>query len=214
MSNICTDRYDQVMTPVKERGRPRSFDVDEAVDAAAEVFWKHGYDGASLADLTAAMGINRPSLYGAFGSKEELFHRVVARYAEHDMAYARLALDQPTGYEVARALLLDNVDAVTRSDRPAGCLTVMGGITSAGSDVPEFLGASRTGGERALASRLERAVADGDFVAGTDAAALARYLMTVTEGHAVHASAGATRDELRASAQIALTAVAAISTTR
>jgi AcrR family transcriptional regulator len=202
------------MSTVKERGRPRSFSADEAVDAAAEVFWKHGYDGASLADLTAAMGINKPSLYGAFGNKEELFHRVVARYAEKDMAYARLALEQPTGYEVARALLLDNVDAVTRPDRPAGCLTITGGIASAGSSVPEFLGASRAGGERALASRLQRAIDEGDFVAGTDAAALARYLMTVTEGQAVHAAAGVTREELRASAHIALAAVAALTTTR
>ncbi|GAA2751178.1 hypothetical protein [Amnibacterium kyonggiense] len=86
----------------------------------------------------------------------------------------------------------------------------MGGIASAGSAVPDFLGASRKGGERALADRLQRAVDDGDFVAGTDAAALARYLMAVTEGHAVHAAAGVTREELRASARIALTAVAAM----
>ena len=202
------------MSSLKERGRPRAFNADEAVDAAAEVFWRHGYDGASIADLTAAMGINKPSLYGAFGNKEELFHRVVARYAEHDMAYARRALEQLTGYEVAQALLLDNVDAVTRPDRPAGCLTIMGGIASAGPSVPQFLGSSRTGGERALASRLQRAIDEGDFVTGTDAAALARYLMAVTEGHAVHATAGATRDELRASARIALTAVAAIATRR
>ena len=202
------------MSTFKERGRPRAFDADEAVDAAAEVFWKHGYDGASLADLTTAMGINKPSLYGAFGNKEELFHRVVARYAENDMAYARRALEQSTGYEVARALLLDNVDAVTRPDRPPGCLSIMGGIASAGTSVPQFLGASRAGGEHALAERLQSAIDDGDFVESTDAAALARYLMAVTEGHAVHATAGATRDELRASADIALTAVAAISTTR
>lgn len=202
------------MSNLKERGRPRAFDADAAVDAAAEVFWRHGYDGASLSDLTAAMGINRPSLYGAFGSKEELFHRVVARYAEQDMAYARDALEQPTGYDVAKALLLGNADAVTRPDRPAGCLTILGGVASAGPSVPEFLGASRAGGERALALRLQRAVENGDLVAGTDAAALARYLMAVTEGHAVHASAGATRDELRASAQIALMAVAALSATR
>lgn len=198
------------MTSLKERGRPRAFDADQAVDAAAEVFWKHGYDGASLADLTAAMGINKPSLYGAFGSKEELFHRVIARYAEQDMAYARRALDQPTGYEVARALLLDNVDAVTRPDRPAGCLTIMGGAASAASSIPQFLGESRIAGERALAARLQRAVDEGDFAAGTDAAVLARYLMAVTEGHAVHATAGATREQLRASAELALTAVAAL----
>jgi len=80
---------------VKTRGRPRAFDADAALDRAIEVFWEHGYEGASLADLTDAMGINRPSMYAAYGNKEELFRRAVARYAEHDMAYAREALAEP-----------------------------------------------------------------------------------------------------------------------
>lgn len=202
------------MAETRERGRPRAFDPDAALDAAARVFWVHGYDGASLTDLTAAMGINRPSLYGAFGSKEELFQRVIDRYAQTDMTYAERALDQPTGPAVARALLLDNIDAVTRSDRPAGCLTIQGGLASADGNetVPAFLGQSRLAGERRLAERLARAVAEGDFVEGTDAAALARYLMVVTEGHAVHATAGVSRRQLRASAALALLAVDALAT--
>jgi AcrR family transcriptional regulator len=76
----------------RERGRPRFFDAEAALDRAVEVFWRQGYEGASLSDLTAAMGINRPSMYAAFGNKDDLFRRAVARYAEINMAYARASL--------------------------------------------------------------------------------------------------------------------------
>ncbi|MEV4344582.1 TetR/AcrR family transcriptional regulator [Actinoplanes sp. NPDC049596] len=194
---------------VKTRGRPRAFDPDEALDRAIEVFWEHGYEGASLADLTTAMGINRPSMYAAYGNKEELFRRAVTRYAEHDMAYAREALAEPTAYRVIESFLRANADALTRTDRPAGCLSIQGGLAG-GSDngeVAQFLATSRLGGERALAERLARAVEEGDLPAGTDAAALARYVMTVSEGNAVHAAAGVDRASLHATVDFALRAV-------
>ncbi|MEH0826520.1 MULTISPECIES: TetR/AcrR family transcriptional regulator [unclassified Micromonospora] len=195
-----------------QRGRPRGFDAEEALDRAMDVFWRQGYEGASLADLTAAMGINKPSLYAAYGSKEELFHKVVARYAERDMAYARDALAQPTAYEVVATLLRDNVVALTRSDCPAGCLSIQGGISGGTDSAPiaEFLAASRLTGERALAERLARAVAEGDLPADADPAALARFVSVVTEGHAVHAAAGASRADLQQSAEIALAGFAAV----
>jgi AcrR family transcriptional regulator len=194
---------------VKTRGRPRAFDPDEALDRAIEVFWEHGYEGASLGDLTAAMGINRPSMYAAYGNKEELFRRAVARYAEHDMAYAKEALAEPTAYKVIKKLLEANADALTRTDRPAGCLSIQGGLAggSDGGQVAQFLAASRMGGERLLADRLARAVDEGDLPAGTDPAALARYVMTVSEGNAVHAAAGVDRDSLYATVEMALRAV-------
>ncbi|AGL18956.1 TetR/AcrR family transcriptional regulator [Actinoplanes sp. N902-109] len=192
-----------------ERGRPRSFDTDVALARATEVFWRHGYEGASLTHLTAAMGINRPSMYAAFGNKDELFRRVVARYAETDMAYAREALEQPTARAVIAAFLHANVDALTRTDRPAGCLSIQGGLACATGNggVAEFLAASRLAGEARLAERLARAVTEGDLPAGTDPAALARFVMAVSEGHAVHAAAGVDRAGLHASAEIALQAV-------
>jgi len=76
------------------RRTPQGLRCDEVLDAAIEVFWRYGYQGASLQELTAAMGINKASLYAAFGSKEDLFHRAVARYAETDMAYALRALNE------------------------------------------------------------------------------------------------------------------------
>jgi AcrR family transcriptional regulator len=190
-------------------GRPRTFDADDALERAVEVFWRHGYEGASLHELTAAMGVNKPSLYAVFGSKEELFRRAVARYAEIDMAYARKALEELTARDVLRTLLHDNVDALTQPGRPPGCLSVQGGV-SCGPDnagVAEFLAASRLAGEQALADRLARAVDEGDLAATSDPTALARFVMTFSEGQAVHAAAGAQRDQLRQSADIALTAL-------
>ncbi|TQS40132.1 TetR/AcrR family transcriptional regulator [Cryptosporangium phraense] len=193
----------------RERGRPRGFDADAALDRAVEVFWRHGYEGTSLTDLTEAMGINRPSLYAAYGNKDELFRRVVARYADIDMAYAREALAQPTAHAVIETFWRANVDALTRPDRPAGCLSIQGGLATGSDDghVAEFLAASRRTGEAALAERLGRAVAEGDLPAGTDPVALARYVMVVSEGNAVHATAGADRAALNAVVDVALRAI-------
>ncbi|MDR6323041.1 TetR/AcrR family transcriptional regulator [Actinoplanes couchii] len=193
----------------RERGRPRSFDTQAALDRAVEVFWRQGYEGASLTDLTAAMGISRPSMYAAFGNKDDLFRRVVARYAEIDMAYAREALEQPTAYRVIESFLRANADALTRTDRPAGCLSIQGGLAG-GSDrgrIARFLAESRLAGERALAARLAAAVAEGDLPPGTDPDALARYVTVVSEGNAVHATAGADRASLHATVDFALQAV-------
>ncbi|MEU7674381.1 TetR/AcrR family transcriptional regulator [Micromonospora taraxaci] len=199
-----------------QRGRPRGFDVDEALERAMEVFWRQGYEGASMSDLTEAMGINKPSLYAAYGGKEELFRKVVARYAEQDMAYARDAFAQPTAYEVVATLLRENVLAVTRPDRPAGCLSIQGGTACATDSAPiaGFLAASRLAGERALADRLARAVDEGDLPADADPVALARFVMIVTEGHAIHAAAGVAREDLQQAAEIALVGFAAASGAR
>ena len=195
------------------RGRPRGFDSDAALDRAVEVFWQRGYEGASLGELTSAMGINKPSLYAAFGNKEQLFRRAVTRYAAEDMAYARDALHESSAYQVADALLRGNVEAVTRPGRPAGCLSLQGGTSGSADngDVPAFLAAKRLAGEQRLADRFHVAVADEDLRPDTDPAALARFVMSVADGHAIRAAAGVLRDELLASVEIALHAVAHVS---
>jgi AcrR family transcriptional regulator len=189
-------------------GRPRTFDADEALDRALEVFWRQGYEGASLSDLTAAMGVNRPSLYATFGTKEQLFEKVLRRYAEVDMAYARAALDAPTAREAAEEFLRANAEALTRPDRPAGCFSIQGGLSCSAENRPiaELLASARLAGERAMADRFARAVREGDLPVGTDPADLARYLMVVSEGLAVHAAAGVGREGLRRAAEIALRA--------
>ncbi|WP_169949807.1 TetR/AcrR family transcriptional regulator [Microbispora sp. H11081] len=193
------------------RGRPRAFAEDEALDRAIRVFWEHGYEGASLSDLTAAMGINKPSLYIVFGSKEELFKRAVARYRDTYVAYAAGTLEEPTAYAVIESYLRAAVDALTGSDHPPGCLTIQGGLSCAPSNsgISEHLAGFRAVFEGELAQRLARAEKEGDLAPGTDTAALARFVVTLGQGLAVHAAAGAGREDLQAAVDVALRAVAA-----
>ncbi|WP_067537317.1 TetR/AcrR family transcriptional regulator [Nocardia crassostreae] len=187
-------------------GRPRSFDADAALGHALEVFWRHGYEGTSLADLTAAMGINKPSLYAAFGNKEELFGKVLARYLDGPGAYAADALDAPTGREVVERLIHGAVDLAAGANTPRGCVCVKT-VQACGPDshtVRRDAVAVRKAGESALRRRLEQAT---DLTSRWDPAALAALVHTISDGIAVQAAAGRSRDELRHVADAALRAL-------
>jgi len=188
------------------RGRPREFDVEKALDRALQVFWRKGYEGASLPDLTQAMGINRPSLYAAFGSKEGLFRRALDRYAEGPAAYVGEALTEPTARAVAERLLGRAVDLMTDRRNPRGCLMVHGALAcgETAESVRRELAARRAAGEAAVRKRFERAVRDGDLPADANAADLARYLTTILHGMSVQAAGGASRATLRRVAEMAL----------
>ncbi|MES1247544.1 MAG: TetR/AcrR family transcriptional regulator, partial [Actinomycetota bacterium] len=179
-------------------GRPRNFDADEALDRAVLVFWERGYDRTTLTDLCDAMGINRPSLYAAFGTKEELFERALDRYANGPQAYESAALGLPTAREVAEALLRGAAERQTGADTPHGCLAVLGATTHPDDESPvaRALIAARSAGELAVRERLERAQREGDLPADADPAELAAYLRTVIYGLTVKAATGATREEL------------------
>jgi AcrR family transcriptional regulator len=181
------------------KGRPREFDVDEALDRALRVFWRRGYEGATLPDLTAAMGINRPSLYAAFGSKEELFRKALDRYEEGPAAFVREALNEPTARAVAERLLGGTIELVTDRRNPGGSRIVRGalacGVTA--ESVRREVAARRLAGEIAVRERFERARAEGDLPAEAHAADLARYVATVMRGMAVQAAGGASRENLR-----------------
>ncbi|MEU6700964.1 TetR/AcrR family transcriptional regulator [Pseudonocardia sp. NPDC046786] len=187
-------------------GRPRGFDADEALERALLVFWEKGYEGAGLADLTAAMGITRTSMYAAFGNKEQLFRRALDRYTEGPASYGELALTEPTALAVASAFLNGSVRTTTRPDAPAGCLGVQGSLASgeAGRPIHDALVEWRTAAEVRLAERFRRAVDEGDLPAGADPRRLARYIMTVANGIAVQAAGGASRGELQEVADTAL----------
>jgi AcrR family transcriptional regulator len=185
------------------RGRPRSFDVDVALDAAVDVFWRHGYEGAGLSELTEAMGIGRPSLYQAFGDKAQLFQRALARYVDRNMGYVEDALAQPTAYAVAEALLTGNARAVTHPDRPPGCLSVQAMVTDEG-DAFDLLRRNRTLIEQRLSDRFRRARTEGDLGAEEDPDELAGYLITLTTGFAIRAADGATQETLLTLARRAL----------
>lgn len=200
---------DKKCEPAAERrGRPREFDVDEALEAALRVFWMKGYEGASLADLTEAMGISRPSLYAAFGSKEELFRQAVERYLEGPAAHAREALQAPTARAVVERLLSGTIDLLSDLSKPAGCLLVQGALACGqpSESVQQQLARQRKAGEAALRARLERALTEGDLPPDADPADLARYISTVTWGMSVQARSGAGREDLRRIADLALRA--------
>jgi AcrR family transcriptional regulator len=188
------------------KGRPREFDVDEALDRALEVFWRKGYEGTSLLDLTRAMGINRPSLYAAFGNKESLFRKALARYAQGPAAYVREALNESTARVVAERLLEGAADLLTDPRKPRGCLAVQGALVcgEAAEAVRRELMAHRAASQEALRQRFERAVAEGDLSSTVNGADLARYVITVVQGMAVQAASGASRDDLRRVVEIAL----------
>jgi AcrR family transcriptional regulator len=179
-------------------GRARAFDADEALDRAMTVFWRKGYDGASLSDLTEAMGINRPSLYAAYGNKEELFRKVLERYGEGPSSYEREALARPTAREVAQGLLNGAADVQTDPRTPAGCLATLGTTYCADDSSPagQILIASRLAGHASIRERFERARAEGDLPADADPVALTHYIGTVVCGMAVLAASGATRKDL------------------
>lgn len=189
-------------------GRPRQFDVDEALDRALEVFWRHGYEGASLPALTEAMGINRPSLYAAFGNKEELFRRALDRYAEGPAAHVRKALAEPTARAVAQRLLYGTVDLLANPKHPSGCFLVQGALacSPASEGVRQAAAKRRASGLALIRRRLRRAVSEGDLPADADPVDLARYVSAMMQGLAVQAASGAKRDELTRIADLAMRA--------
>ena len=185
------------------KGRPRLFDMDEALEQALHLFWTKGYEGTSLSDLTQAMGISPPSLYAAFGNKEELFRRALDRYMQETIDFEGI-LSAPTAREVAERML--SISADMDPERPAGCLLVQAALScsEASDSVRQELIARRKAGEDALHARFQRALRDGDLPATADPALLAGYLTVVTEGMAVHAASGASPEALRGIANAAL----------
>jgi AcrR family transcriptional regulator len=189
-------------------GRPRAFDIDVALDRALLVFWRKGYEGATLADLTAAMGINRPSLYAAFGDKQALFRKALDRYAGEREAVLRAALDAPTARGAVERLLRLTADALTDPRKPRGCLAVQGALScgDAAEPIRSQLSACRAAQEAAVRERFKRAQVEGDLAVEADPADLARYISTVVQGMSVQAAGGARRAELRRVAELALRA--------
>jgi AcrR family transcriptional regulator len=193
---------------VVPKGRPREFDVDQALDSALHVFWQKGYEGASLPDLTTAMGINRPSLYAAFGNKEELFRKALDRYAEGPAARVSEALNEPTARAAVERLLSATIDLATDPQNPGGCLAVHGALAcgKTADSIRLELIARRAASQTALRERFDRAVVEGDLPADVDCADLARYIVTLIHGMAVQAASGASRKDLLRVAEIALQA--------
>jgi AcrR family transcriptional regulator len=186
-------------------GRPREFDIDIALDQAVQIFWRQGYEGTAISDLAEALGINRPSLYAAFGNKEALFRKALDRYTATVTSYVQEAFKEPTARGVAERLMLGAADATTREDCPQGCMGVQGALAaSVETDRIRYLLSDwRLAAQAAVQERFERARSEGDLPPEVDPAELAGYVTTVMYGIAVRAASGATNAELRRTATFA-----------
>jgi AcrR family transcriptional regulator len=192
-----------------ERGRPRNFDRDQALTRAMEVFWTKGFEGASLTDLTSAMGIASPSLYAAFGSKEALFREAVDLYIASDGLEIWAAVQNAeTAYGAIEGFLMATARVFTRSDKPSGCLVVLSALhaSEANEAVREVLVAKRKQNIQELAERLSRDVASGEIAPTVDLEAVARFYITVQQGMSIQARDGADQKALESIARSALAA--------
>lgn len=184
--------------PKRHAGRPREFDRNTALQAAMRVFWRHGYEGASLTELTEAMGISRPSLYATFGDKAGLFRETVATYTEVRDHHFEDALALPTAREVADRILRPNPTSCSNPDNPAGCFLVQGALVgSEDSDCMRHeLATIRAQGNEQLAERFERAKDEGDLPPGVDPTTLAYYVSSLSYGLSIQASSGVSWEKL------------------
>jgi AcrR family transcriptional regulator len=194
------------MEHICPKGRPREFDLDEALAAALRVFWRKGYDGASLTDLTEEMGITRPSLYAAFGNKEALFRKALDLYEREKLAYIGEALKAPSSREVAERLLRGSLAMQTSDCEPKGCMRVLGSISCRPEDesIRADLMQRRQSSQRALCERMQRAKDEGDLPANTDVDGLCSYLGAILGGLSIQASGGASKAQLEALVDTAL----------
>ena len=191
------------------RGRPRSFDREQALRSAMDVFLARGYDGTTLEDLQAAMGgIAPPSFYAAFGSKDQLFREAVTVYhaSMSERFLSRLAA--PTAREGIEGLLRAGVDTFAGGEGPRGCMVVLGALnaTRADTQVHEYLRELRDQGSEAIRRRLLRGIADGDVPAGAPVSELTSFFTTVMQGMAIRAHGGASRQALSATVDAAMAA--------
>ncbi|WP_420079648.1 TetR/AcrR family transcriptional regulator [Streptomyces sp. JL4002] len=190
-----------------QRGRPRSFDRDAALDKAMTAFWERGYEATSIADLTASIGIGAPSLYAAFGDKRKLFDEVVVVYGSRYGDFAAVALaEEPTARAAVERVLREAAEVYTDPAHPRGCMVLSAAVNTTSDEVAETLRERRAANLALFESRIRADVAAGVLPPDTDASALARYAGAVLQGMSQQSRDGATREELRAVAERALLA--------
>jgi AcrR family transcriptional regulator len=174
-----------------------------------ELFWAKGYDGTSLSDLTAAMGINSPSVYAAFGSKEALFREAVNLYLTTEGGRIWAGMEEaPRAREAIERMLRASAEDFTRARKPRGCLIVLGALNSdeANEAVCRELQHQRAQNVELLRRRLERGVAEGELPSELDTQAIATFYATVQHGMSIQARDGVSRKVLLAVADCAMAA--------
>jgi AcrR family transcriptional regulator len=181
------------------RGRPPSYDRDVALRAIRDVFWDRGFSATSLDDIAAAAGMNRPSLYGAFGDKREMYLAALRLFSVESAREMRRALEAPTLREAMEAFYVTAIrEYVSGKGGPRGCLVVCTAVTEATADatIRSALAEMLAEIDSLVALRIARAKAEGDRCAAGDAKGLARVATSVLHSLAVRARAGARRSDL------------------
>jgi len=193
--------------PRKPRGRPLSFDRDAALETAMHVFWERGYEAASISDLTSAMGITPPSLYTAFGDKEQLFLEAIERYAlGYGSAGARALIEEPSARGAIERWLTEAANELTQPCHPKGCMVVMAATncSAAAERVQDALLLRRTEAIASVGRRIQGGIDDGELPADTDASDLANFYATIYQGMSMQAKDGATHESLMATVRTAM----------
>lgn len=209
MSRAFSSDHYKIMTAQKPRGRPRTFDRQQALEAAMQLFWRHGYEGTSLADLTEAMGFTPPTLYAAFGSKEQLYREALEQYAQKgEQTVARMMSEEVSAYAALEQQLRTLATRFTDPARPAGCMLQTASLYCAAENEAVRTAATflRTNAFQLLIAKLEQAKRKGELAPETDTHALARFYSAIVQGMSVQAIDGASAVELGALVDLALAA--------
>jgi AcrR family transcriptional regulator len=191
-----------------ERGRPRSFDRDAALDAAMRLFWRKGFTATSIAELCQEMGIGSPSLYAAFGSKETLYAEALRHYGTiHGTQIWAPFSEAETARAAIEGFLMASAAALPVSDRPGGCMVTLSAVGAEGcAGLGDLVAKARAEGLAMIEACLARAVEEGELPATADRMAIARFYLGVQQGMSVQARDGATRGDLEAMARAAMAA--------
>lgn len=189
----------------RQRGRPRSFDRDVALDRAVRLFWSKGYEATSINDLTAALGIGAPSLYAAFGDKKSLFDEAIEAYGTRYGGWiARALAEEPTAKQAIARILREAAEEHTRPDRPRGCMMLCAADNTNSVEVAEQLRQARERDIAAYQQRIQRDIDAGILPPHTDAVSLARYTGAMLQGISQSARDGTSREELEQVASLAM----------
>jgi AcrR family transcriptional regulator len=188
------------------KGRPRSFDEDQAIDAAMRVFWEKTFEGTSMTDLTDATRLSRSSIHAAFGSKEGLFLKAVERYKSGQMMYIQKALAEPTLPRAIEALFRGMLYFLSIPGNPKGCLSIHGALAcgTEGELVTQVMAKWYRSNENRLKERIQKAQREGELGRDVNAADYARYIATIMIGIGIQAVNGASRAELTRTVEMAL----------
>lgn len=184
----------------KSRGRPKTFDREDALEKAMTLFWQHGYEGTSLSDLVAATGAKAPTLYAEFTNKEGLFRAVLEHYITRFTRQYETCLFGETGSvtEVLEVFLTRIAKCFTAEDTPSGCFIVStsSGLGASSQEIANIIKARHILQDEALARFLRERQQQGELPEHCDVSHVAKYLSCIIRGMSVSARDGASGEEL------------------